>query len=213
MADAQILTSSPDPTSGSEIDVTTVTTGAGTPNRQCVSIGDPATGANRVGVGAKGTQQTNALATQDMKDAGRTTIAITLDTTSVSTTEVLQTITIAKGVGVATSTGTSYTVTTGKTLRVQAIHVSADSGTTALTAVEVRLVATTSAITTTSPRFWNVKLPASGGGAVVSGGGAVSDVAIPDGMEFAATDLIGVSAVGAGSTAVALTVSIIGFEY
>lgn len=143
----------------------------------------------------------------------RTAVAITLDTTSVSTTEALQTITIAKGIGSATSTGTSYTVTTGNTLRIQACHVSVDASTTALTAVTVRIVATSASIASTSPRIWNVHLGASNGGAITSGAGPVSDASFPDGIEIPSTDLIAVSAVATGSTATVLSVSIVGFEY
>ena len=53
MADAVAKTSTPDAAAGNPIDITTVTTGAGTVDRQCVSIGDPAAN-NRVAVTAAG---------------------------------------------------------------------------------------------------------------------------------------------------------------
>jgi hypothetical protein len=66
-------------------------------------------------VSAKGTQPTNFIGVQRSIDAGRTYVNLYYDRIAGVTTEALATMT--KNVGGSTTTGTSYTVTAGKTLR------------------------------------------------------------------------------------------------
>jgi hypothetical protein len=155
---------------------------------------------------AKGTQGTNALTVQDYKDSGRTYISIFADAVNSTVTEALVTFQYNKG-GTVTAGVTEYTVTTGKTLRIQSISVAVTAtGATVQSKLRVRSAAT---VTATSPIIWgrfqasNATLP----------GESTAD--FPDGLEIASAQSIGVSGIqltgAAGNTQ--WTVNIIGFEY
>jgi hypothetical protein len=73
---------------------------------------------------AKGTQGGTGVSTQDLKDAGRTAISFYANAVAAGATgvETLITLTQSKGMS-ATSAAASYTVTSGKTLRIMALNV------------------------------------------------------------------------------------------
>src|SRR5271154_1564001 len=156
---------------------------------------------------AKGTQGTNALTVQDYKDSGRTYVTLFADAVNSTITDALITFQYNKG-GTVTTGVTNYQVTAGKTLRIQSISVAASaSGSTVQCKFRVRSGAAT--LSATSPILWgrfqasNASLP----------GESTSD--IPDGLEIAAGQQIGVSGIqlsgSAGNTQ--WTISIVGFEY
>src|SRR5271166_359853 len=156
---------------------------------------------------AKGTQGTNALTVQDYKDSGRTYVTLFADAVNSTITDALITFQYNKG-GTVTTGVTNYQVTAGKTLRIQSISVAASaSGSTVQCKFRVRSGAAT--LSATSPILWgrfqasNASLP----------GESTCD--IPDGLEIAAAQQIGISGIqlsgSAGNTQ--WTISIVGFEY
>ena len=156
---------------------------------------------------AKGTQGTNALTVQEYKDSGRTYVTLFADAVNSTITDALITFQYNKG-GTVTTGVTNYQVTAGKTLRIQSISVAASaSGSTVQCKFRVRSGAAT--LSATSPILWgrfqasNASLP-----------GESTDQ-IPDGLEIAAGQQIGISGIqltgSAGNTQ--WTISIVGYEY
>lgn len=156
----------------------------------------------------KGTQPANFLPTQDAKDSGRTYVTFTIDSIAGVTTEALASFTNNKGG--TTGSGTSYTVTAGKTLRIQAISATIrDSTTTAVFGrVRVRSGAT---VSTSSGILLNADL-ATDTGTAVAGAGATVSYDIPDGIEVAAGQQVGISQI-LSSTSSLLSVHVVGYEY
>lgn len=190
-------------------EATTLTSGA-----QKSQVTDPTTfiGAN---VSAKGAQGANALAVQNLIDSGRSKVVLTLTKSASITTEALVTLTQKKG-DATTTTGTSYTVTAGKTLRIQSMFVSI-LVTTALTTVQnvaVRLregAAAGGAVSVASDIVAELETSAT---AVTAGAGGQSWQAWPDGIEIAAGQNIGISELAVGTAGDAtVTIVVHGFEY
>ena len=161
-----------------------------------------------VDVQPRGTQGSLFLCVQEAKDSGRTYVVITIDRIAGVTTEALATFTINRG-GTVT-TGTSYTVTAGKVLRLQSfVATILDSTTTTVNGrVRVRSAGTVSVTS-------GVILASDCGdmtGTAVAGSGEAVPVQIPDGLEIAAGQQIGISQV-VSSTSSTVSVCLIGFEY
>lgn len=157
----------------------------------------------------KGTQGATGYSTQDLKDAGR--VAKTFSATfTAATTEALITLTPITD-GTAGTAGTSFTITSGKRFRIQALTVSTRNAAAAIQGVIVNLrVNTAGATTATSPLLLSVGTGTIAATANVSNGNCA---AIPDGLEILGngTVTIGVSQVG---TATANnTVTLVGYEY
>ncbi len=110
--------------------------------------------------------------------------------------------------GTAIAAATSYTVPTGKTLRLQAIRLRANFATMSTTVTfantSIRLRAGNAV---TSPLIWQTRLDAAS-----NAPGPEAEVMIPDGMDFAAGSIIGISHLGSATTLVQ-DVMLIGFEY
>jgi len=155
----------------------------------------------------KGTQGATGFSVQELKDAGRTYICITIDRAAGIATEALATITINKAETV--TTGTSYTVTTGKTLRLQTFKASVRASTTTIVSGRIRLRTAASAIAATSPII--ALLEAASNGAIAEDIN-VDDIDFPDGVEIAATHQIGISHIESTATGT-ITVTLIGYEY
>ena len=189
--------------------ITTNTTNQinGTSKTQVV---DPSTftGAN---VSAKGIQGSNFLAVQDAKDSGRSKVILTLTKTTSITTEALVTLTQKKG-DATTTTGTSYTVTSGKTLHIQSMLLSATLTTAGITAVAARLregAASGGAVSVTSDIISELEVSCNIAAIGVSG---QSTITFPDGLEITGGQNIGISEL-ATTTDLAVTIVIVGFEY
>ena len=177
---------------------------------QKTQVSDPIsfTGAN---VSAKGTQGANALAVQNLTDAGRSKVILTLTKVTSITTEALVTLTQKKG-DATTTTGTSYTVTAGKTLRIQSMLLSATLTVAGITAVAIRLREGASgggAVSVTSDIISELEVSANTATIGVSGQQAII---FPDGLELAAGQIIGVSEL-ATTVDAAVTLVIVGYEY
>jgi hypothetical protein len=150
---------------------------------------------------------------QELKDSGRTPVVLFADSLTGITTEALATLSINKG-GV-TSSATSYTVTAGKTLRIQCFTLSVvGSTTTAVTSrARVRAAATVSA---TSPVFIAATAGTPAAAANVSGHYSVP---ITDGLEVAGGQQVGISHIessavgGSTSTGTGVSFYLVGYEY
>ena len=129
-----------------------VVNGANTLEQQIVTLGDPSTAANQAGVVAKGTQGSFGLATQDLKDSGRTTVCFG-GTVSIGTSETITPISVLKAGNAILTAQSSYTVTIGKTLRIQAAYFTATTSSPANTVFNIH--AAVGAVTASS----NVVLP------------------------------------------------------
>ena len=165
----------------------------------------------------KATQGATGYTTQDLKDAGRSSRTITLDSFAVAAvTETLNTMSYSTDNGTAT-TGTSYTVTAAKRFRMQAIALSLHSitGNTTAVAVVVRIrINNGGAATVTSPMQFIGVIP---GVATGNMGSTTVNVAIPDGYEIVAGAGIGVTTTCAGFVATTaapkVDIAIMGYEY
>ncbi len=158
-------------------------------------------------VQAKGVQGVNALMTQDFKDTGRTPVILYVDRAAGLTTEALVTMTINKG-GVVT-TGTAYTVTAGKTLRIQSINAEILNTTTVANRVLIRLRSAASVLVT-SPIF-GMAMAASQ--AALAASGDTDPHSFPEGIEIAGGQQVGFSQLCTVTTAGIVSAIIVGYEY
>src|SRR5208337_3683028 len=116
-------------------------------------------------------------------DSGRSKVILTLTKATSITTEALVTLTQKKGDAV-TSTGTSYTVTAGKTLRLQAMLLSATLTVAGITAVAVRLREGASgggAVSATSDIITEIEVSAN---IATIGVSTQQELVFPDGLEL-----------------------------
>lgn len=137
-------------------------------------------------------------------------LTFTIDAAAGVTSEALATLAINKAE--STSSGTSYTVTAGKTLRIQSISATVRATTTtALTSGKIRLRSAASSIGITSPLLVALDLTPPTA-AALAGASAYGEMCFPDGLEIAAGHQIAVSQV-ISSASSAVTVTIVGYEY
>jgi hypothetical protein len=165
-------------------------------------------GGNSAAVVAKGTQGNNALAVQNFLDSGRVSfVAAALSVTGV-TTEALVSLTPVRTI-TAGSASTSLTVTSGKTLRIQAIAVTVRNTSTTQTSVVCRVRMNSTTVTATSQLFFTCGCATL---TAVSGSTNNETFAIPDGFEISGTTQFGITQL-ASSTSCTIDVTLIGFEY
>ena len=112
------------------------------------------------GTTAKNVQATAALATQDQNDTGRTSIVLYANAIASGTTgtETAITLTLSSGVS-ATTTGTSFVLTSGKTFRIESIILASRGHATAtaqITTFNLRLNTSGAVTTTTTPVLFAV---------------------------------------------------------
>lgn len=173
-------------------------------------IGDPTTAANVAAVQAKGVQGAFALTTQDLKDAGRTAVVLSAAGVASVTSVALMTLTIFKAG--TTTTATNYSVTAGKTFRLQAIQFGvrfATPSTTvtfASTTFVLRYVTSGTVTAAAAILHQDSKMAASN---VATPN---SDLPIPDGLELPAGYNFGVTHL-ASATTLLEDVLIVGYEY
>lgn len=160
---------------------------------------------------AKGTQASTFGNVQQAKDAGRSKVIITITKVTSITTEALITLTQKKG-DAAPTTGTSYTVTTGKTLRLQSFLLSATLTTAAITAVAIRLregAASGGAVAVASDIISELEVSANTATIGVSG---QQTIVFPDGLEIAGGQQLGITELATTADA-AVTIVLVGYEY
>lgn len=157
---------------------------------------------------AKGTQASNALGTQDMKDSGRVSyVAVGVAVTGV-TSEALITLTPIRTV-TAGSTGTSLTVTAGKTMRLEGLSVSIRNTSTTQAGAIVRLRMNAGTVLVGSQAFFAVATTALN---ALAGGTNQADIDFPDGFEISGTTQFGISQL-CSTTSCTIDVTLYGFEY
>lgn len=167
-------------------------------------------GAVAVVAQTKGTQATNAFPTQDLKDSGRNRVSFTADRVTPAASDTLVTFTKNVG-GTATASQTTYTVTTGKTFRLQAVYFSVVTSTTTVISARLALRENTGG-TCTASSSPVLMMEAAGVTAVANEGVSGTNLSMPDGWEFPSADSICFSAIGSTSTGT-MTISVIGYEY
>lgn len=155
----------------------------------------------------KGVQGTVALMVQDFKDAGRTSVVLYGDRIAGATTEALATMTINKG-GTITS-GTSYTVTAGKTFRIQSVNAEVQNTTTVANRVLIR-VRSAASVLVSSPI---VAMALAAAQAALAASGDTDPHSFPDGIEISSGQQIGVSQLCTVTTAGIVSFTVIGYEY
>jgi hypothetical protein len=204
--------------SGTPIRVLTAL-GAASADQQVVTLADSA--GNLLGTTAaplpvtgpaltKGTQGANGHTVQDLKDAGRGAVILSATAVASVTTAALFTLNIWQA-GAVTS-ATSFTVPAGKTFRVQSIQFGARFATPSTTVTfasarfDVRAISTGALAVTSALVYGDSKMAASNAPT------PNSDLAIPDGLEFPAGYVIGVSHVDSAATLL-LDLLIVGFTY
>lgn len=157
----------------------------------------------------KDTQGATGFSVQSLKDAGRTYINFYVDRIAGVTTEALVTMTINKNG--ATTTGTSYTVTAGKTLRIQNLSCEILNTTTTANRVTVRVrSAGSGAVSATSPVVCGTSAAAV---AALATSGASSEESYPDGIELPSATIFGITQLCSVTTAGVVSAQLIGYEY
>lgn len=157
----------------------------------------------------KGVSSGGYMPSQDAKDSGRTYMTFYIDAIAGVTTEALVTMNI-NAAGTVT-TGTSYTVPAGKTLRLTAINstVKTTNGTAQYGRIRVRAAA---AVAASSGIVMNTDVPVSTGSNTAAGWGTSVGYTIPDGLEIAAGQQIGISQLASATTTTVSTI-VTGFLY
>lgn len=181
----------------------TVTSGSITATNTGFKVVD-AGGTNQASVNTSG-----EVFVQQAYDTGRTLIHLYADRTGASAGESLMTMTrISGAASLATSTG--YTVTTGKTFRIQEWNGFVVTNTTTGLNSRMKLRGVSSGnVTSVSTSLANLDLAAP---AAVAQVGASEDRTFPDGLEIPAGWMIGVTHLESAATG-SVSFSIVGFEY
>ena len=187
------------------------TTITGTVAVSAVSLPLPtgaATSANQTTPVSKGVQGTTAEPVQDLKDSGRV-IKVFSATFTAATSEAMITLTPISD-GTAGSTGTTFTVTSGKRFRIQTLLVTVINAGAAVQGVVTNLrIAASGSVTTASPLVATTGAGTSSATAnVVASNG---EGAIPDGLELSGTMQFGISQIGTATAGNRVT--LIGYEY
>ncbi len=140
------------------------------------------------------------------KDSSRNPVIFFMDFTAGVTTEALATFTTNKGG--TTSSGTTYTVTTGKTLRIQSFTFGGYQTSTTAMIFRARIRAA-STVSATSPVYGagSAHTPA----AAASEGDSIS-ATYADGLEIAGGTEVGISVI-ANTTSCSVNFCVVGFEY
>ena len=178
--------------------------------------GSDGTNVRDLPVQVKATQTTYAVTTQDLKDAGRTSIIYYANAVTSGATTVETAITLTRSAGTAaTTTGTSFVITSGKTFRITSISVATRGSTNAtaqITTFNLR-VNNAGAVTTTSTPIIAALASATPATALAWGRYFLQ---IPEGYEIQGNGTIqfGITAAAVFTTnAPTWYVTIVGYEY
>lgn len=193
----------PDST-GKRVDASELTVNALTVERQRVNLADGTGATNIAAIVAPYTQGAYGLAVQRFQDAGRSYWSFSWDAIAGVTSEALVS-GVANLAGTNAGAATSYTVTTGKKLRLMGVSV--DMTGTAAGNVKLMVRSAAPALAITSPLIYRCQL-----GITAASGFDHKEHQWPEGIEIAAGQAIGVSQL-ASVTTVNTTITINGFEY
>jgi hypothetical protein len=178
--------------------------------------GSDGTDVREVALNLKGTQGAYAVATQDLKDAGRNLTTFYMPTQIISTaTDTLVSLSGYKSGAAVAGTTTPAVVSAGKILRINMIIMTYIAVTTGGTIHFTLRANTGGTVVIGSPEVFEYAL---GSPANTAGVSQTVVMPIPDGLEFAAGTGIGVSMQGFGATGTAAAVgygmiAIKGYEY
>ena len=174
---------------------------------QKAQISDP-TSLTAANVVAKGIQGANAVAVQNLKDSGRNLVVLSCAPTVSVTAEALLSLVGWKS-GAALAAATSYTVTTGKTLRIQKISLKAKFITPSTTitfanaTLNIRVGTALTAATLVSQHNIDCNAEFSTPEVVLI---------FPDGLELASGTVFAISQIASAVT-LDVQVSVVGYEY
>jgi hypothetical protein len=173
---------------------------------------DDSAGGNAVNTVVKGTQGARALTTQDIKDSGRSYLTLTATAAAGVTAETLFSLSENRA-GMVTAAVTSYTITSGKTLRITAMTLSVRAGAAAVPFSRATLRSNTAGATTATSSIV-FQLPEVFGIAATTGVGGQVAIDIPDGLEIAGngTITIGISHLDQATTNI-INFTLCGYEY
>jgi hypothetical protein len=187
--------------SGTHIATNSLTRDAQTEQMQLVNIGDPTTG------NAQAVSTTGAARVTESHDIGRTPFCAYLDASvsfNQSVAEDTLSLSIAKGLTAPTTSQTSYTVTSGKVLRLTTIVPVAYS--TTVTHVQFRIRTVSSgAVSNTSPIALAIPVAAT----TIPGGG----FDLGDGFEFPSGQVLGFFIQHGASIPGSYSFAVSGYEY
>lgn len=163
----------------------------------------------------KSTQGSTGLSTQDLKDAGRSNIAITCyRATGIITTEALfAAATFSKSVdGAVATTGQQFSVTAGKRFRVQTLTVSAfkNAASASTGKLALRYLAAGGTIDNTSPIL--AVLDIGSNNATTGNYMGPYNVPVPDGLELIASSAFGFTNL-CDAVTLLWTITLTGYEY
>lgn len=198
--------------SGKKIDTSELTVGANTVERQRIVVADPSVATGLAAVTAKGSQGAFALSVQELKNSGRTPVTLFLDeitttTGGLTTSEALVTCTLWRNL--ASSSGTSFSVTSGKTFRITSIEVSCRSVGATASNSKVRLRANSGTLAITS----SVVVGLVAGATNVTNSTGITTISIEDGYELPSGTNYGISHIDSATNTLGLSVVVTGFEY
>jgi len=173
---------------------------------------DDSAGGNAVNTVVKGTQGARALTTQDIKDSGRSYLTLTATAAAGVTAETLFSMSENRA-GTVTAAVSSYTITSGKTLRITAMTLSVRAAAAAVPFSRATLRSNTAGATTATSAVV-FQLPEVFGIAATIGVGGQISIDIPDGLEIAGngTISIGVSHLDQATTNI-INFTLVGYEY
>lgn len=161
---------------------------------------------------AKGTQGATGVTVQNLRDAGRTNWNAWAESVTGVGTEALFSLSISSGFAAPGTAATSYTVPTGKTLRLVSLSAAVVATSTALNTTRLRLrVNTAGASIISSPVVWTIRVGATAGTAAANTA-AVATFPFPDGVEIPAGAGLAVSHVETATTCT-VDLAIDGFLY
>jgi hypothetical protein len=157
----------------------------------------------------KGIQPQVFTATQDCKDSGRVIKVFSAVAHAVATTEGMITLTPLTDF-VAGGTGTSFTISAGKRLRIVSFNASIRTTANTICGGMAKLrISSFGAVTTATTLAVSIGTGSTAAATASAAGGAAP---IPDGIELTGTMQLGVSAIGSLNTAL-WDISVIGYEY
>lgn len=156
----------------------------------------------------KATQGVTGFSTQDLKDAGRVLKTYTASAVVGVTTEALVTLTPYADL-VAGGAATTFAVTAGKRLRLQAIVVTWRNNTAAAGGVTIRLRLLAGTVLVSSPVQASLNTTTA---LATIGSGATQELILPDGLELSGTMQFGLTQLAVGAV-VGFDIHVIGYEY
>lgn len=162
----------------------------------------------------KGTQGAVGVTTQDLKDAGRQAVTLVWERVAgtAAVESALTNFTSGVRAGAALGAATSYTVTAGKTLRIQSISIALTATSTIVNNARFRIRQAASAIANTSPIIFSYDMPWQLLGTVAANDGVSATVPFPDGLEVAGGQQITFTWITAATTCT-VSMTIVGYEY